>query len=325
MKESKIIENRTELTQAEIEKGMKFSEIKANSMILKKAAAKMLLIKSAVLFVLATSAIATFVVLKNRMNKTTDLIAVPPIIQSSTPIISNESTDSTSISNTKILKTDETTNSSKNGSRNNSFEKKKSMQLPLRDTIIVSKQTGNEDLISSNNNSEAEKKLEAEPEKNNGAPLNSTQKNVVPDHVLNGSTTQCRIWKSNDYCDLPSSSKMIKSFDCDMCTLYDVKCQDLNGDEKLHAVWITINVKGKASIELNSKFKNVTLINAAGKEIHPYFIALTKGDLFLSNNSKMKSLSAIFEKQIDVFLFFSEASIGNRIIFDHFQEGIITE
>ena len=110
-----------------------------------------------------------------------------------------------------------------------------------------------------------------------------------------------------------------------MCTLYDVKCQDLNNDKKLRAVWVTLNVKGKASIVLNSKFKSVTLINEGGKEIHPSFIALTKGDLILSNNSKMKSLKAEFEKQTDILLFFSEANIGDRIVFDHFQEGVITE
>ena len=135
--------------------------------------------------------------------------------------------------------------------------------------------------------------------------------------------TTCQLWNTQSFCHLPVTPKLINSYNCDGCEFDIVKCDKISALQSNQGVWLSIKVSTKTKFNLESYFKNITLFDPkTGKKSHPTMVNCTSGAdgsvniEFFGPNFIAKKLEGSFNKQLDVFLIFKEAKIGDQIYID---------
>src|SRR4051812_38506133 len=103
MKDYKIIENRPELNAEEINQGMHFSKVKANSLLLKKAAMKIVWLKIAGFVFLSSAAIIIYSTLKNNDSSVSSSSQKVTPHQSESSIVVSDSIDNDRSDSIKII------------------------------------------------------------------------------------------------------------------------------------------------------------------------------------------------------------------------------
>ena len=91
------------------------------------------------------------------------------------------------------------------------------------------------------------------------------------------------------------------------------------------ALWVTITTKGRRpKFKLETAFRNITLIRADGSSTHPTYVCLGEGNYY-GIGFKATNFVGHRTKELNFFLFFPEAKLGDKIIIDDFIQSEIKE
>ena len=314
---NKMLENRPELTNEQIMKGMDFAKIKNSAAIAKASLLKALIIKS----VLGIIVISFSVLIYQNYKFSAPDKKQPIVVDTIKTIVTAEKDSIISPKGTVTNKVPITIVESTTIAN-------KSAHLSQSPVDTTSKN------VNANNNSE--KYSDQSPANNEKTYDDALAKNG--EHVKKGTEpksinklnrlTKCKLWKPKKFCDLPKGINLSSSYDVDAAEYDYVSCQEATKNmATMKAVWVTIKTSGRSKLQLESQLKNITLIGANnGKSLHPLMIAaVADGSTFFGNNFKAKKFIANYNGQMDFFLFFSEAEIGDEIIINNFIETIIQE
>jgi hypothetical protein len=144
------------------------------------------------------------------------------------------------------------------------------------------------------------------------------------------STVICRIWKTKSFCDLPEKINVPGAVNYSNTFVKGVSCQELDKQGNLVGVWVTFEGINKSELYMTSFYNNISLIRINSADtIHPIAYMerhrpiQEKGDPEYSSN-KSTFGKCTFElkpkKKYDIFIIFSAADIGDKLIIDKFFE-----
>jgi hypothetical protein len=317
MEKNKILENRPELTNEQIMQGMDFNKIKNNAALAKSALLKSLIIKGLLGVIILSSAVLVFINYKPSIPEKTQTLLVD-----TTKINSLTEKDSLVIY-TKTTIDKKTTIV---------VEPQTQLNNPM--TVLSLQKDTSEKYITTSNNTGI--KADVNIVKNETLPedIEAKNKENMKQSVKSKSTyklnrfTKCKLWKPKSFCDIPKKGKLSSWYDADAAEYDYVSCQEANKSmAAMKAVWITIDIKGRTKLQLESQLKNILLVKSSnGKSLNPIMIAaVADGSTFFGKNFKAKKFVANYDNQLDIFLFFSEAEIGDTIIIKNFIETVILE
>ncbi|MCW3071208.1 MAG: hypothetical protein JWO44_1098 [Bacteroidetes bacterium] len=303
MKNYKIIENRPELSKEQLKEGMDFNKIKINAGLAKTAFLKILIIKSVFLGVVVVGSGVFIYRVVNQVKPETP------------PAVYIDSTENRTEPVT-LAKSDEKLNNETNTNaefKAPALAKTAGPALPIK-------------IIPGENNPAGEIKPESKAGNDPGLPDTPV---VTPGGVPLSTTSPgrnaglhatCVIWKTDNYCVVPESAKLINSWDCRDCDFDYIKCNDL--DKNLTALWLTVIPGRRQRLKLESEFKNITLIKPDGSIAHPSGVC-TGSKIIYGKKFQAKQFIANYQEQIDVFLFFPDAEPGDTIIIKGLIETVI--
>lgn len=322
MEKYKILENRPELSAEQVTQGMDFMKVKSQSLILKKLTLKLIIMKTFIATVVITSGIFIY----NNFNKPTETKTQLSVItknekqntlkEDTLPKVKEEKIEKALVQPTSITEkaiTATTTPVKKQRDLN---------QLPLTastNTVEIAQFTASEkkevtatDTIKKIDKIQPVTKISAKAFK------------ASPN-------AKCRLWKTESFCSVPEVGNSSISLDCKACDFDYVSCKDLDKNSKLKGVWLTVTVQKRGEFEVESYFKNVTLQkNNSDKSTHPLMLSIGVGgdkvtEKYFGSKFKANDLIVRFKEQIDVFLLFEGAEVGDKLFFEDFVQAEIVE
>jgi hypothetical protein len=314
MKNNKILENRPELTNEQIVEGMDFNKIK-NAAIEKPAILKALVLKGLLGIIIICAGVFIYKNSKPSIPEKRQVALVD-----TTKMISPTEKDTLAI-HTDIAIDKMPTTIIEHKTISNSSTPITMFQM---DTSTI--------------NATANAGIQPEGniiEKNASADDTETKNNERIEHGVKTKSnyklnryTKCKLWKPKSFCDIPKKAKLSGSYDVDAAEYDYVSCQEATKNmTSMKAVWVTIDINGRTRLQLESQLENIELFESKnGKMIHPLMIAaVADGSTFFGKNFKAKKFVANYDGQLDIFLFFSEAEVGDTIIIKNFVEAVIQE
>jgi hypothetical protein len=327
MKNYKILENRAELTKEQITQGMSFAAIQAGAVFPAKVLAGKALIKTVVAktFIMKTvvsigivSAVA-IAYQKNNDDKPSKENAL--VVKDSAPSKSQD------ISPKEIT---EEQNTSK-GTPTETYTK-----TPGRETTAEQLPIATVNPVASIQETDTVQDVITETKKDEVIPA-SEVKTVAC--VANAKQTfrqsqnaKCIIWNTNSFCNnAVSRPELSINIECSDCELNTMSCHNIDKMPDVKAVWLTINVSGKGKFRIESNFNNFSLERSNGEIAHPVAMGVgaspsdVKEPKYYSANFKATKAVTTFKKQIDIFLFFENAKVGDKVKIDNFIQAEIVE
>lgn len=314
MKNYKILENRPELTKEQLTQGMDFNKIKTNAAIAKTALIKSFIFKCMLgVAVISSGAfvykLTTRPEIKSNPVKIIDStiktspIAIEPIIN-----IDKKNIERIIAPNNEDKKTLIIPNSISTFSIDTSIE------------IIPSNKTNNpivvENEVAKNESNQTIDSIVNAQEIKLGKLINQKTSKVTR-------VKSCKIWNTKDFCNIPKSAKFATSFDCDAVEFDYLDCQTANQTSDLTGVWLTISVNEKSKLNIEDQLKNFILIKANEKKQYPLMIKIGADNNFWGAKFKAKKITVNYNKQLDIFLFFKDAAVGDKIIINNLIEALI--
>lgn len=323
MKNYKIIENRPELTPDQISQGMNFAAVKSGSTaaghaLIKSASIKGIVFKTVIGVVLVSSSVLVCYKLTN-----TDVVNQPKETNTSNQTIQSiKDTNDVNISSVHYFTGDST------------------IEPSNKQPASTSKEQENQNAQSKNEI--PEDKSAAHSSKGNSIKesLRDTIQNkeqVTREYIFNepfkaSPNAKCVLLSMDALDNMGSAQPCPITMNCNACEFGYVTMPELEKNPKLKMVWLSVGVNGKSKFNLESQLKNIRLIQSVnGKEITPVAIGIgapsgnSKESRFISNKFQAIDLKIIFNKQIDLYMFFEEAAIGDKIIFNDFIQAQIEE
>ena len=135
----------------------------------------------------------------------------------------------------------------------------------------------------------------------------------------------CKIWNTKDFCNIPKTAKFAPSFDCDAVEFDYIDCLTANQIDNITGVWLTITTNGKSTFQIENQLKNITLIKPNNNTQYPLMIKVGGDNNFWGAKFKAKKITINYNKQIDIFLFFKNAAVGDKIIINNLIEALIEQ
>jgi len=148
------------------------------------------------------------------------------------------------------------------------------------------------------------------------------------------SIVKCSIWKPKSYCQLPDSISYFKGLNFSNASMVGISCRQLDTMHNCVGVRVTFQDKNVSSLDMKSHYENISLVINNGKQtIHPIaFLENPKSNYnglpeYMDNTSTADKYNIALEprKRYDLFIIFSSASIGDKLIIENFLETKITE
>lgn len=321
MEKYKILENRPELSAEQVMQGMDFTKIKSQSLILKKLTLKLIIMKTFIATVIITSGVFIY----NNFNK-------PASVKTQTAVITKN--------NKQDLLKEDTLPKVREEKLERSLVQKNSLteQAITATTTPVKKQQDLKQvpLTTSTKTVEIAQFTASEKKEVTADSIKKIEKiqpvTKIPAKAFKASpNAKCRLWKTESFCSVPQVGNSSISLDCRACDFDYVSCKDLDKNTKLKAVWLTVTVKKRANFELESYFKNVTLQkNNSDQSMHPLMVSIGVGgdkvtEKYFGSNFKANDLTVRFKEQIDIFLLFEGAAVGDKLFFEDFVQAEIVE
>ncbi len=315
MENYKIFENRPELSKEQLTQGMDFAKIKAGAAIAKTAIVKTLIIKGLFMVAVMTAGIVfylktdhmpsqknTFVLadtLKEFIVTDTQHIMNETTITHTTSPIKKESSHNTIT--TTVTKMNPVLDTPKTAAQPITITQPKIQaltacsitikEMPVIDTIIESNKQSS--LIS----------------------YKTTSKNI--------NVKSCIIWHTNDYCSIARTKEFKFTIECDACDFDDVTCASVNQNSNMVCVLLTLYCDRKQNFNIETGFKNITLLNAANNKSKAFMAGIGNDKKFIGPDFKAKKFLVQFDKEIQLLLFFKNAKVGDTIIINNFIEAQI--
>ena len=316
MKNYQILENRPELTKEQLTQGMDFNKIKMNAAIAKKAILKSLVIKGALGVAIICSGVFVYKLTISSVSK-------------NNPIVLIDSTNNlTAVANDSIVKIDKKNNETIVDLKN---EDQKSLIIP--NSISASSIDTLKEIIASNktNNLIIVEKEVVKNENKQAIDLMVNTQEMQIGKINNQKTSKvarvkcCKIWNTKDFCNIPKTVKFASSFDCDAVEFDYIDCQAANQIDDLTGVWLTIDVNEKSKLKIEDQLKNFILVKTNNKKQYPLMIKISGENNFWGAKFKAKKITVNYNKQIDIFLFFKNAAVGDKIIINNLIEALIEQ
>lgn len=318
MKNYKIIENRPELTPEQISQGMNFAAVKSGA-----AGAGKAFIKTASLKGIVIKSVIAIAVLS-----TTTLICYK--IKTSDSEVKNNRTEnvlSTSSNNTNAMASEKQTPQIFIGDTTIEPEQKKPEQHSEEKKSVVESLTVTSSETPTHQVSDAvlvKDSIQKQEQKNT--------KYTVSEPFKPSPNAKCILLSMDALDNMGSAVPSPITMNCNACEFGYINTSELEKRSQLKMVWLSVKVDGKSKFNLESELKNISLIKGSGnKHLHPIAIGIgapsgNSGEgKFISDKFRAIDLKIIFNKQVDVYLFFEEAAVGDRIIFDDFVQAQIEE
>lgn len=314
MKNYQILENRPELTKEQLTQGMDFNKIKMNAAITKKAILKSLIIKGALGVAIISSGVFVYKLTISSVSK-------------SNPIVLIDSTKNlTAVANDSIVKIDEKNNETIVALKN---EDKKNLIIP--NSISGSSIDTSKEIATTNkmNNpiivDQETVKIESKQTNNSITPKQEIPVSRISNQKRSKTAIvkSCKIWDSKDFCKIPKEAKFADSFDCNAVEFDYIDCLTANEIDNITGVWLTITTNGKETFQIENQLKNITLIKPNNNTQYPLMIKVGGENNFWGAKFKAKKILVHYNKQIDIFLFFKDATIGDKIIINNLIEALI--
>jgi hypothetical protein len=121
--------------------------------------------------------------------------------------------------------------------------------------------------------------------------------------------------------------------DCNGCEFNYVSGTQLDG-KNYKGVWMRVTRDKKTKFKLESGLKNISLIRTEGNKcivIHPIAVGIDgpqwreKEWTYISNKFKTKTATYNFGEHIDFYLVFEDAKAGDKLVIDDFVETLVVE
>lgn len=121
--------------------------------------------------------------------------------------------------------------------------------------------------------------------------------------------------------------------DCNGCEFTYISGSQLDG-KNYKGVWMRVNKGKKARFKLETGLKNIYLVRTIGDKCiasHPIAIGIDgpqwreKEWTYISNKFKTKSATYQFGDHIDIYLIFEDVKAGDKLIIDDFVETLVAE
>ena len=316
MKNYKVLENRPELSGEQLTQGMDFNKVKTNATIAKSAILKSFIIKCAFGVAVIGSGVFVFKLTTRPATKSN-----PVTLMDSTKNINSVVVDS-------IMNIDKTNNESVIVQKN---KDKKPLIIP--NSISASSIDTSKGIIASakTNNPIIVEKEGVKNENKQAIDSIVTTQEIQIEKISNQKKSKvtrvksCKIWNTKDFCNIPKTAKFATSLDCDLVDFDYIDCQTANQKNNITAVWLTISVSENSTFQIESDLKNVKLINTNGKSQIPLMLYVSGDNKFFGANFKAKKMTVHYNKQIDIFLFFKNAAVGDKIIINNLIEALIEQ
>jgi hypothetical protein len=327
MKNYKILENRPELTKQQVIQGMDFAGIKAGAVfpakvlagrgLIKTMAAKAVVAKTVISIGLVAASIIGYQKFNNDTTPSrSTLIAADTLIKTQ-PIANEKKQEQQEIS--KAISTTST--------QTKLPKHEKPMNFPINDTVRpitnVPEIQPVKEVITAVETSEVISAAEVKT-------VNPLVKAKQP--FKQSQNAKCKLWDTKSFCNnAVTRPDLTINMECKDCEFTFISCHDIDNMSNIKGVWLTVDVNDKGKFRIESFFNNMSLERADGKIIHPVALGVgaspndIKEPKYYSNNFKAKKLVATFKKQIDIFLFFENPKIGDKIFIDNFIQAEIME
>ena len=319
MKNYKILENRPELTKEQLTQTMDFNKIKINASVAKNALLKSLLIKG-VIGVASIAIIGSGIFIYKNNNQ--------PKEEKQTSLL----VDSTHQVNSVSIDSLNTTLPSKKDTVE--IRKDEIKKIPIAKNPIVKL---NPDSLSQAPTALLTESAGAVRKKDSTKTRNivdTTHSSIVVKKDNLSSKTlpitkgikvnSCKIYKTSDFCNLPKAARFATSVDCNECEFDEIDCGTIKKQDNYTIVWLTITAGAKSSFQIESNLKNFILQKAnGGKSYSPVMISVAGDKKYYGANFKAKSCTANYKKQMDLFMFFKNAEVGDIISIKNFVKAYI--
>lgn len=318
MKNYKIIENRPELTPEQISQGMNFAAVKSSAFgagkaIIKTASIKGIIIKSVItIAIISTTAIVCY---KVSSSESTNNEAVAETKENTLTV--NKDTMASKAQEVRFFTGDTSVESIQKGAEKQNSEKK---VTPNISNVVKTESHSPSNLHSVHLTDTIQKQ-----EQRNKDYIFSEPFKASPN-------AKCVLLNMDALDNMGSAVPSPITMNCNACEFGYISASELEKRSQLKLIWLSVRVDGKSKFNLESELKNISLIKGSdNKHLHPIAIGIgapsgNSGEgKFISDKFRAIDLKIIFNKQVDVYLFFEEAAVGDRIIFDDFVQAQIEE
>lgn len=144
---------------------------------------------------------------------------------------------------------------------------------------------------------------------------------------------KCRLWEPRDFCNFPDSISIPLRWSAENCTWDFNRCEIYNM-KPWKGVWITFQKDNDSTFNLESRYKNISLINNNTKKvIHPSAILWYRYNYsdkncvreYMPSSFKAKKYTVFFKpkERVDLILIFKDAEVGDAITIDGFLKTTI--
>lgn len=323
MKNYKIIENRPELTPDQISQGMNFAAVKSASTaaghaVVKSASIKGIVLKSVIGVVLvSTSVLVCYKLTKTDTVKQTE--ETNTLSQTIQPI---KDSNEVNISSVHYFTGDSTIEPDREKPASSSEDRE---NQKAQNTNKVSEHNSSIHSTQSNRFNESKRDTIHAKEQ-------ASREYIFNEPFKASPNAKCILLNMDALDNMGSAQPSPITMNCNACEFGYITMPELEKNPKLKMVWLSVSVNGKSKFNLESHLKNIRLIQSTnGKEINPIAIGIgapsgnSKESRFISNKFQAIDLKIIFNKQVDLYIIFEEATVGDKIIFNDFIQAQIEE
>jgi hypothetical protein len=312
MKNYKILQNRPELSNEQLQEGMDFGKIKVNAAQAKTTVIKSLVIKSVLGVIIVGSGMGVYKMVTGTAIKSHELQSTTSVIKSNPPTVDS------------VIHGDQTnkaTSTGRTGKDQQPLIVAHTTAATLTDTIkknVAVNETPKPEII---------EVIKQEDRIINDSVVNAVTKQIcktsIPKTPKVTNVKICKIWNTKDFCNIPKTAKFATSLDCDLVDFDAIDCQTVNQKNNAVGVWLTVLANEKSTFRIESALNNITLVDARGKSQNPQMIYLNGGTQYYGSHLKARKLIVHYNKQIDIFMVFENAKVGDRILIHKFVEAFI--
>lgn len=154
--------------------------------------------------------------------------------------------------------------------------------------------------------------------------------------ISNGQNVESniRLWQPKSFCNMPEDVNICYKISCNDCSWQYTDCEKMD-KKKLKAVRITFSSSTDTTLNLTTKFENISLKGKnSGKILHPKAILMAESDFnhetgesyqyktYMTNRFKVAYYTLTFypDESYDLILLFDDAETGDKITIDDFIE-----
>ncbi len=154
-----------------------------------------------------------------------------------------------------------------------------------------------------------------------------------PETFNESPNTTCKLWQPATFGMAVTAAATQMKMDCNGCDFFYSPSEKFDG-KGYKGIWLHINARKKTNFELKNYLKNIALVQSSVDKCissHPIAIAIGgptwNGKEWIYLNDKTKALKCTyhFEGEMDIYLIFENAKVGDKLVFEDFVFARVVE